>query len=33
MGLGVEGAFLDKLTEDGSNDMELLEKRFGGKEV
>lgn len=33
MGLGVKGTFLDKLTEDGSNDMKLLKKRFGGKEV
>ena len=33
MGLGVEGTFLDKLTEDGSNDMKLLKKRFEGKEV
>lgn len=32
MGLGVEGTFLDKLTEGGSNDRKLLEKRFGDKE-
>ena len=31
MGLGVEGTFLDKLTEDGSNDMKLLKKDSGEK--
>lgn len=31
MGLGVEGTFLDKLTEDGSNDMKLLKKEDSGE--
>ena len=31
MGLGVEGTFLEKLTEDGSNDMKLLKKKIQGK--
>lgn len=31
VGLGVVGTFLDKLTEDGSNDMKLLKKKDSGE--